>query len=197
LGTIHPAAVLRVWSNRSLVVGDLIKAKQFLDGELDAPTADSYDLCLDPCLEDFPRFRKAILAAEGLGVDIETAKGQITMVGFSTSPTTGFCIPFWDSDRNLSYWSTAEEEVQAWEFVIWALATPIPKVFQNGLYDIQWLAKVARIFRGLDDDTLLLHHSLQPEMKKDLGTLGANYLNRPAWKMLRHRKGDEQVKRDE
>lgn len=197
LGTFHPAAVLRVWPYRSVVVGDLVKAKQFLDGNIHSPGDDLYELVLNPSVADFPSFRSRILDAEGLGVDIETAKGQITMVGFSTSPTSGFCIPFWDPRSNLSYWSSADEEVLAWQFVQWALATEVPKVLHNGLYDLQYLARVTNKFRGLQDDTILLHHALQIEMKKDLGTLGANYLNRPAWKMLRHRKGDEQVKRDE
>jgi DNA polymerase I-like protein with 3'-5' exonuclease and polymerase domains len=39
--------------------------------------------------------------------------------------------------------------------------------------------------RGRVDDTMLMHHALQPELSKDLGTLGSLYINVPEWKSMR------------
>lgn len=196
LPAFHPVAILRNWSLRSLTIGDFTKAKQFLDGTLAAPKED-YELLLNPTIAQFDDCRRMAAAAARLGIDIETSRGQITMVGFATSPTSGFCIPFWDPETCTSYWPTVEEELLAWQLVRDLLALPVPKVLHNGMYDLQYLAKITNQIPLCDEDTILLHHALQPEMKKDLGTLGATYLNRGAWKQLRHRKADEIVKKDE
>jgi len=72
----------------------------------------------------------------------------------------------------------------------------IPKVFQNGLYDIAFLWRAYGIrTMGGSDDTMLLHHALQPESLKGLGFLGSVYTNHGAWKS--ERKGTETtIKRD-
>src|SRR5690606_22143349 len=97
LPTFHPAAVLRTWALRSIVVADFVKGVSFLNGTMAAPTTD-YTLHLNPTVADFPRFRALVAGASRLGVDVETSRGQITLVGFAISPTEGFCIPFWDPD---------------------------------------------------------------------------------------------------
>lgn len=199
IATWHPAAVLRQWALRSIAVADFIKAKSYLDGELIKPD-DDLELFLDPVLADLQKFRILVNTYPDLSVDIETAKGQITMIGFALTPTLAFCIPFFCPVTNLSYW-TEEEEVEAWKFCRWALAQAKAKVGHNFMYDTQYIeispARTPGIFSGKFDDTMLLHHALQPEMKKDLGGLGATYLNATAWKTLKHRAVDDSVKRDE
>jgi hypothetical protein len=39
--------------------------------------------------------------------------------------------------------------------------------------------------RRMKDDTMLMHHALQPEMEKGLGFLGSVYTDEPAWKFMR------------
>ena len=72
----------------------------------------------------------------------------------------------------------------------------IPKLFQNGMYDLQYIFRWGIKTRNAAHDTMLLHHSLYPEMRKGLGFLGSIYSNEAAWKMMGRPKADT-VKRDE
>jgi DNA polymerase I-like protein with 3'-5' exonuclease and polymerase domains len=71
----------------------------------------------------------------------------------------------------------------------------IPKLFQNGAYDISFLWRAYGIkTMGAAEDTMLLSHALQPESLKGLGYLGSIYSDEGSWKHMR--KKDETVKRD-
>ena len=98
-------------------------------------------------------------------------------------------IPFVNRTKEgYSYWPDKDKEVEAWLMVKDILNLPNPKVFQNGLYDIQYLWKVAGIpVKNFSCDTMILHHSMQPEMQKSLEFLGSVYTNFPSWKHLRPR----------
>ena len=39
--------------------------------------------------------------------------------------------------------------------------------------------------RNYADDTMLMHHALQPESNKGLGFLGSVYTNHSSWKTMR------------
>lgn len=201
LPTYHPAMVLRTWSARSVTVADMAKAKRLLDGDIEKPSFDGYELFLSPTIEDLHKFRILVKSHPDLSIDIETAKGQITMIGFAVTEKCGFCIPFFDPETMENYWKTPEEEVEAWLFCRWALAQVKRKTGQNFTYDTQYLvkspARTPLLFAGGFDDTILINHALQPEMKKDLGGQVATHLNVPAWKDMRKHKGDEVVKKDE
>jgi DNA polymerase I-like protein with 3'-5' exonuclease and polymerase domains len=75
------------------------------------------------------------------------------------------------------------------------LESEIPKVFQNGMFDINYLTRAGIYVRNCAHDTMLLHHVLYPELPKGLGFLGSIYSNESAWKLLR--KHGEELKRDE
>ena len=95
-------------------------------------------------------------------------------------------------DRVKSYWPNAADEVRAWKFIRHVMNSPIPKLGQNFLYDMQYLWKVARIpTRNFRHDTMLLHHALYPGMQKSLAFQGSIYTFEPAWKGLR-REGDKE-----
>ena len=71
----------------------------------------------------------------------------------------------------------------------------IPKLFQNGLYDIAFLWRAYGIgVMGCAEDTMLLSHSLQPESLKGLGYLGSIYTDHGAWKS--EHKLNQTIKRD-
>lgn len=194
--TYHPAYILRKWEDRPIVIADLMKAKrESLSPDYTRPTRT---LWLEPSLDDIEKFAGNILCdAEYFSVDIETARGQITCIGFGT-PTHAICIPFWDNRKlDLNYWSTAQDEIQAWHKVKAILQLPQIKLFQNGMYDIIWLWKKMGItVRGPIHDTMLLAHSMFPEMQKSLGFLGSVYTNEASWKHMRPRKRTQQKKGD-
>jgi hypothetical protein len=113
---------------------------------------------------------------------------MVTCIGFAPSQDRAIVVPFYDSrKKDRSYWPTEHHERKAWAIVERILSNPkIRKVFQNGLYDIAflWRSCGLKVF-GAEEDTMLLHHSLQPESIKDLGFLGSVYTDEGAWKKLR------------
>jgi hypothetical protein len=106
-------------------------------------------------------------------------------------------IPFWvRQPQSSSYWNTKEEELRAWSCVSALLESAIPKLFQNGLYDVQYLMPMGIKVNNFIEDSMLLHHSIFPELQKGLGFLGSVYTSEPAWKLMRKRAADT-VKADE
>ncbi|HEX4919754.1 MAG TPA: hypothetical protein VFV92_03340, partial [Candidatus Bathyarchaeia archaeon] len=135
-------------------------------------------------------YNEHLVNAKEITFDIETSGDAITCIGFAPSPSVALVIPFHDPRRpNGSFWETLETEQMAWNFVRRVLALPQPKSGQNTLYDINFLWKKYGMWpNNYEDDTMLLHHALQPESEKGLAFLGSVYTNESSWKLLRQKK---------
>lgn len=196
LPTYHPAAVLRQWELRPTTVMDLSKARR--EAEFPEVRRPKREIWIEPTIEDMEEFyARYILHCKLLAVDIETAGNRVTCIGFSPRHTAALVIPFDDTRRKgRSFWPTIALECSAWSFVRRVLENPnIRKVFQNGLYDIAFLWRSVGIpVYGAEEDTMLLHHALQPEALKGLGYLGSIYSDESAWKTERK---VTTIKRDE
>jgi len=197
LPTYHPAAVLRQWELRPTTVADFVKASRECHfPEIRRPEREIW---IEPTLEDVEEFCAKYISRDCLlSVDIETAGNQITCIGFSPSPQNALVIPFYDSRaKDGSYWRDHQTELSVWKVIRRVLVDrEIPKLFQNGLYDIAFLMRSVGIgVRGAAEDTMLLHHALQPESLKGLGYLGSIYSDESAWKT--ERRGTKTIKRDE
>lgn len=130
-----------------------------------------------------------------LSPDIETASGQITCIGFARTTSDALVIPFWDRTKpGWSYWESAHLERRALYCVGALLESPCCKVGQNFIYDTQYLTRYGIRPRNVTEDTMLLHHSIYPEMQKGLGFLGSIYTNEASWKLMRRRKADSEKK---
>lgn len=195
LPTFHPAAILRQYDQRHVAVLDLKKAK--IEAEFPEIRRPIRTIWMEPTLEDLDNFfSQYIVMADYLSFDIETAAGQITCIGFAPRIDLALVIPFLDNRKGGNYWSK-ENELKAWRFVERVLGTDIPKVAQNGLFDIQYLWMKYRIkVKNFCQDTMLLHHSLHPESEKGLGFLGSVYTNEVSWKDMRGR-GEKTIKRED
>jgi len=189
--TYHPAAILRAWDLRAICVSDLIKAaRESRSPDIHLPVGNVW---IKPTLSDVIQFKLLYLdKADFIGVDVETARfeaGQlahITCIGLSAG-TRAICIPLVDRTKpDYSYWN-AEEESVIYKLVKDVLHNDAPKVFQNGLYDIQYFRHYHINVKNAICDTMVMHHSLYPELPKDLGFLGSLYTNFPSWKHLRPR----------
>lgn len=199
LPTYHPAAIMRKWDWRAVAVADMMKAKR----EAESPDFSSFsrEIWIDPDLEDIRRWgRKFITPFEDdfiLGCDIETGRSMIKTIGFGTK-THAIIIPFVDFRQpDYSYWRTVEAERSAYQWCRSIIASRIiPKVFQNGLFDVQYVWNMGIPVYGFDDDTMLMHHAIQPELQKGLGFLASVYTNAPEWKSMRPR-GSDELKREE
>jgi uracil-DNA glycosylase len=206
LPILHPALLSKGpdgWANRPVMVADLMKAaveKEF--PEIRRPVRH---VLIDPILPEVEEWRDAALASSLLACDIETRGRSITCLGFASSANSAIVIPFFDArklhfdaEQGLypgSYW-TRSGEIRVRRIINDVLSSPVPKVFQNGLFDVQHLLGEGYKLRGIDHDTMILHHALYPEMRKDLGFLGSIYTNEAAWKLMRAR-GDHSEKRED
>jgi len=214
LMTWHPAYIQRAWENRLTLVVDLIKAKREMEfPEIRRPHRKIW---INPSLQDIRNFiNDYIIGAELLSFDTETARKQITCISFAPSKKRAIVIPFinergmasvskakvpeaTEKEPDYNYWRDPKEEVEAWRLVKEILALPMPKLAQNGLYDMQYLWKVYGIaVNNYEEDTMLLHHALYIELKKGLGFLGSVYADEAAWKLMRTRAKDNVEKKDD
>ena len=191
----HPAAILRQWSWRPITVADIMKAlRESASPELVRP--ERY-VTINPSLGDITSWFAELMASppEVLSVDTETKWGQISCIGFAKSKSDALVIPFYEPGKP-NYWPSHADEHHAWMLTRAILESEVPKLFQNGLYDIQYILRMGIRPRNMLHDTMLLHHSLYPEMRKGLGFLGSIYTNESAWKLMGRPKADT-VKRDE
>lgn len=202
LPTYHPAAVCRQWELRPTTVMDLMKAAR--ESEFPEIRRPSVSVHIPETIEDLHTFHAQYISpltspgSGTLAVDIETAGQQITCIGFAPSVEHALVIPIFDRRRkNRSYWPDQHSEGQAWGFIRELLLDrAIPKVMQNGLYDVAflWRSYGLKVY-NCEHDTMLLHHALQPESLKGLGYLGSIYTDFGSWKNMREKVTT--IKRDE
>lgn len=206
LATYHPAAALRDWTRRPIVLSDFHKAAY----EAQFPSiVRAKRLTLVPTsveeVEDFCAW--AFTNAAYIGLDIETANSpthQITSISISTSPFHGIGIPFTAAPRasmlpkaaSPHVWSP-EQEQRIWDAIAHLVEPPNgpPIAMQNGQYDAQWLWELARISCRTWEDTMFIQRARFPGMPAGLDFLASTVTLEPAWKHLRP-KGTRVTKRD-
>lgn len=188
LPTYHPNSVLKQWDLKPTVILDLMKARAVADGLSVKPP--NREIWINPTLQELYEFdEKFIKPSTTIGVDIETHWVERIIRCVGVSPDAEHCIvipfthPHWEAN-SYSYWR-GEDEVKVRRWLGRLLADPTKKkLYHNGAYDIQWLANEGLFSRGEVEDTMILHHALQPELPKKLGFLGSLYTNEIAWKNM-------------
>lgn len=186
LPTYHPAAIMRDWTLRPIVIADLHKAKR--EQEFSEVRRPRRDVWVEPTILDIQNFFDVsdIGNSPLVSVDIETIGDMITCVGITPRTDMSIVIPFFDPTKpDKNYWPDIKLEIGAWEAVRWVCENR-PTLFQNGMYDIHFLWRTMGI-RVLNaaEDTMLLHHALQPELQKGLGFMGSIYTDEASWKLMR------------
>ena len=196
LPTYHPAGVLRQWSWRLIVVADLMKAQR--EKETQEIVRPRRQVIINPTLGEVQWWWQQLVdqPPAGLAVDIETGNRQIKCIGFARDRANALVVPFVDLTKpEGSYWPTATAELEAWNLVRWILEFPVPKIFQNGVYDLQYILQLGLRPTQCLHDTMLRHHSLFPELQKGLGFLGSIYTNEASWKLMNRKKNAEQMEK--
>ena len=196
LPTYHPAAILRDYSLKVVAQADLLKAKRYLD-EGFAPR--KRERWLDPTREEMETFKAEYLDhATIIAFDVETKGGSVTCIGFSPTPDRAICVPFYDPRKpSRSFWPDVDSERWAWQWVKDVLQSRVPKVAQNGLYDVQYCVAWGIQPQNVLHDTMIRHHAYQPELEKGLGFLGSIYTDEAPWKLMRPRNKDNYREDDE
>lgn len=178
--TLHPRDM--IWSNyewRHYLSHDLMKAKKLLERPelLTNPRTIALPASFDHACE----LLRSMNRQSRLSIDIEVSNFEISCIGFAPDMHLAVSIPF---DMR---WSEAEE------VVLWNLATKILenqsiiKIFQNGIFDIQFLAMRMGIFvKPIDgehiQDSMVSHHIMFPDFLKSLNFLGSIHTFHSYWK---------------
>lgn len=186
LPSYHPAAVLREYKLRPILMADIGKAAR--ESTFPEVRQVAREIWTNPSLADLAAFEPYINASPELSIDIETIGDQITCIGFAPTTTRCLVVSFFidDKARANSFWPTLADEIAAWNWVKRICALPKRIVGQNFLYDLKSLWTYYGIkVPSATDDTMLLHHAMQPEMEKGLNFLGSIYANEPSWKYMR------------
>lgn len=196
IATFHPSYLFKTYSDRPVVLADLMKARrESLYPHIIRPQRF---VLVNPTLDEIQTWYNKYKNARRLAVDIETSSGAIKCIGFAPSREQALVIPFLDTAKpDYNYWSTLDEELAAWNWVERLLALPAEKIFQNGLFDLQYILPMNIRPINCLQDTMLMHHAEYPEMRKSLGFLGSIYTNEMSWKIMRPSEKENELKRDE
>lgn len=180
--TYSPLQIMADYSLRPIFMADVGKAvRQSAFPEIVRPRRFIH---IAESIEDIDAFEaEYLLPGQQVGVDIETKGRMITCIGFSSSIERALVIPFFDELKpDGNFWPTATLEFTAWQRVR-SLLRRYASVGQNFQYDMQYLWREMGIpSPGFSDDTMLLHHALQPELQKGLGFLASIYTDELSWK---------------
>lgn len=186
--TLHPASIFsgeyRDWV---LLKSDCKRAfDESFDPALVLPqhhfdlTPSAYKIC--QTLDNWP-------AGKPAAADIEGGLQGLICMSIVCEPNHGFIIAFGQhslEDQGRIYVSLSR----------WLGRSDIPKVFQNGLYDLFVLAYGFQMpVRGLRDDTMLKQWEIYPELPKGLDTQASLWTRQPQWKHLIAYSKKEQLKR--
>lgn len=184
LPIIHPAAIMRDWTQRAVTVHDLKSrvAMALRDDWRRNPTPVYWS---PPTLVQLRSRILGWLARADSGErvqiaeDIETARGLITCLGLSDGPNFAMSIPFIKripgEDCFSSWWTTDEESEIVYLLRKLNSHPNVLIIGQNFIYDTQyiqhWLGVTPRLFW----DTMLCQNVIFPGTPKDLSYLSSLY----------------------
>lgn len=177
--TIHPAAILRSYSDRPLAVHDLRKAKRDLD--LGGVPKTAYNFHLRPTLSHAMQFMREAASIRERGGDItadtETRGHLIACLGIAISNHEAMSIPLMCVEGDRSYWSPSEEL----EVVLAAralLSMPVGGLtWQNAFFDSSMTVQEWALMPATTDDTMIGQHTCFPGMPKRLDFLSSLHCN--------------------
>lgn len=167
--SIHPASVLREWSQRADVLEDLRRVKRHMDSRVWSPPARKY--IIRPRFEIVTATLYTLLDMLSSGpvwmdFDIETKSGHIECFSISWSRTEAICVPLMDGGPG--YWSE-EEEVKILWLVRQVMSHKNARVrWQNGLYDAQYTHRWWLFVPRGGQDTMISQHTLWSDKQKAL-----------------------------
>ena len=192
--TFHPSHVLQNnWTRASggradgavAWVADARKARDLALGQRTHELIE--DFYLDPTVEDVEAFVDAAIRNDALvAVDIETTGlsydyAQIVVIGLAVSAEHALCVPILKLHGETNYTNGAWQRVFA---ALKRLFSTCRQVYQNSFFDVPLLRKFGMDipYRLIEHDTMILHHTLCPEVEHNLGYIVSIYGATPYWK---------------
>lgn len=181
IATFHPAAVLRQWQLRPIVLFDFQRIRE--QSTFPEVRLTNRNCVINPSYELIMlELDRLALGRSRIAFDIETETDQITCIGLSDAPDWAICIPFWYGSSG-SLWSR-QQEAEIWTKLKTLLENPqIGKIAQNAQFDMTILADQMDInVQGLYIDTMIAAHLCYPELPKGLDFLASLYTDQPYYK---------------
>jgi DNA polymerase I-like protein with 3'-5' exonuclease and polymerase domains/uracil-DNA glycosylase len=177
--TLHPAAVLRDFRQKSITVHDFRRASQYQSGRKFAKPEWKFLVrpSLSDVLETVWELREKLRRDGGLtlSLDIETRLGHTSCIGVAWSKTEALCIPLMARGFPDGYWSLDEEALIQHELHL-LLKDPLVQVIgQNLLYDAQYFWRWLKYVPRITFDTMIGQHALFSDLPKSLGFIASLY----------------------
>ncbi len=175
----HPAAILRQWSWRQIVVTDLRRAAR--ESKMRELIRPDYKFIIRPDFSTTLGYLDGILSELDKGpfriaTDIETRAGHISCLGLAWSHLDAICIPFMDTHQPQGYW-TAEQELEIVLRLRDILRHPnVVNIGQNFIYDAQYIHRHWKFIPRLTRDTMIAQHACFSNLPKGLDFLSSMYL---------------------
>ena len=191
--TYHPAAVLRNWPTRGIVVRDFRRARsESLSRDYNKP---DYRFIIRPTfgqvmatLDDLLARVQSSSTPVPLSVDIETRAGHIACIGLAWSALDAICIPLMAVESPKGYFSEDEEFEIWWKLYQLLTHGRCAVIGQNFLYDAQYFYRWGCFIPNLIWDTMTGQHVCFSNMKKGLDFLSSMYC---AWHVYWKDEGKE------
>lgn len=179
--TYHPAAVLRQWSWRAIVLNDLRRVKQHMTSRSYAPPEWKFITrpSFTQAQEVFTSLLSRLDSGESLWIDfdVETRLGHISCFGISWSAVDAICIPLMYSSSREGYWSEDEEAWIVWMLYRVSTHKLAQARWQNGLYDAQYTYRHWHFIPRGVQDTMISQHALFSDQPKALHHQASMYCN--------------------
>lgn len=178
--TIHPAAVLRQWDLRAIVVRDLRRAAAER-GSLTYANEPKWNFIIRPSLahvvDTLNQLRERLTAPEPLWLDfdLETRAGHIACAGLSWSTRDAICIPFMCVESQEGYWSLDEEAYIVHRLYLLLCHSNVRVRWQNGLYDAQYTYRHWHFVPRGAQDTMISQHTAFVALPKSLAFQASLY----------------------
>jgi uracil-DNA glycosylase len=176
--TIHPAAVLREWSQRAIVVSDFRRAARLRNTPLQKPkwqfiTRPGYEQCIRTLDQLYIRANHA--EPLSLAFDLETRCRHIACAGLAWSRTDAICIPFMCVERAEGYWSEDQESAIVYRLARLLKHPNVQVVGQNLLYDAQYTWRHWHFVPKVAQDTMISQHAAFSDLPKSLAFIASMY----------------------
>ena len=165
-------------------IADLRKARRLAQEGWSPPKED---FLWKPSLEQLKEFRDVCLSEKRLvAVDIETTGfnhdyGHIVVIGLADSSEHAISVPLIQKGGR-PYWQNGDQ-TQVRGYVNDILGT-CPLMFQNAQFDLPFLQAEGYEIQwdAVRHDSMILHHTISPELPHDLGFIVSLYGDTPYWK---------------
>lgn len=178
--TFNPAYVIREPKFEPVFALDFAKIKAAREGKY---VPHEVTEIINPSINEAMQYIEHLRnSRKPVSFDIEVINGQTACYGLANSAHEGICIPLRQANENT--YSAVDESKLLLELQSLFSDPNVPIVAQNATFDgyYTWMKDGLRLHAKPVFDTLLMHHTLYPQLPHSLGFLVSQYTYHPFYK---------------